>query len=293
MSPKLDDLTDEQRATIRELQAELRALDDQADAEWAKYVKTGDLDCFNQVLALEGEIEMKWLVAYVPTKGEKRVGRIKALIERVRGDGAEPPVGKLMKKVGYAEYDYQARVDALDSVNAWREAIGLPVLDKLPAGVVGDSANCTLALALRTGLDAQVSVSGGDDMTLSWYDDETGRHREVIYDAMHGLRENDEPMDLTDDQRQRIINGEGARRTVITMFDEWDYVDLIADDDALLSHAVGSIEENGMGAPQTIMAFEEIKRRGLIERFVNAHVGIRYEEGDFYLEPRPVEDDWS
>ena len=139
------DLTAEQRQTVRELQEELKVLDLKADIEWAKYVHTKDEDCFNEVLALESEREMKGLIAYIPKAGERRISKIRNLVAKIKGDEGKECDGC---DLGLTEF----RLGALDSVNEWRENYQLPPLDRLPQGIPGDSSECTLARAFQVSL---------------------------------------------------------------------------------------------------------------------------------------------
>jgi len=155
-------LTTEQKTTLRELRKEIKALDLQADEQWAKYIQTGDEECYEQVLALDSEAAMMSAVAYVPKKGEHHVGRMRNLI------------GKLKGHTLVAREETEARLQALESINAWRDSYGLTPLERLPMGIPGDSSRCTLAMAFRMSVkelgatDQGISVTGSDSITVSW-----------------------------------------------------------------------------------------------------------------------------
>jgi hypothetical protein len=258
MSPKQEKLTAEQQATIAELQAELDALNLKADDYWSKYVRTGDLDCFNEVVALEGMIEMKGLIAYMPKAGESKIGRIRALVNRVRASAGEPELPAMIDEAMAA---YDRRVATLDAVNAFRADLGLPMLDRLPRGVVGDAAECTIARAIALGFEKNtkglrlvgVSISGGEDNMVE-FEDAAGRT--VAYrmsgERLAMLRAGYSP--LTDDVydyddlrvREHLNAGDEAMAawgSVVSAFDEREYLDLIDDAGPTLEYIVDCIEE--------------------------------------------------
>lgn len=140
MSPKVSELTPEQRTTIRELQTELKALDLEADEQWKQWIETGDVDCFNRVQGLDSEIEMKGMIAYIPKGGEVKISKIKKLVNKVRESAGEQKLGRIGIEEG--------RLRTMETINMFREDIGLPKLDRMPQGVLGNSSECTIARAL-------------------------------------------------------------------------------------------------------------------------------------------------
>ena len=167
------ELTAEQLQTVHELQQELDTLDLKADIEWAKYIHTKDEDCFNEVLALESEREMMGLVAYIPKAGEGKISKIRGLVAKIKGE------------VGPRLGIHEARLGALESVNAWRADYELPALERLPQGVPGDPHECTLAVAFRMSMeqlgvqvqDIQVSGAGEIELVGEGEDGEGGTPR--------------------------------------------------------------------------------------------------------------------
>ncbi len=139
-------LTPEQEKVVHELQAELRVLDLQADIEWAKYLHTRDEACFNEVLALESERELKGLIAYIPKAGERRISKIRNLVAQIKGQTEEVCDGC---DLGVDE----VRLTSLAAVNEWRDTYSLPPLDRLPQGVPGEASECTLAVAFRLSME--------------------------------------------------------------------------------------------------------------------------------------------
>lgn len=167
-------LTDEQKSTIDELRAAVKDMYEQADDlkdEAFAILKNGgitpDYDkLWDEIEALESEAAMKALIAHVPKAGERRVGRVK----------------KALAKAGFTGYDgfdktdkttrMDARVDALDGINAWRDSLGLPPLDRMPVGAIGSGSECTIAKALKQEFNdfrTMVSIEvGGGGSTVNW-----------------------------------------------------------------------------------------------------------------------------
>jgi hypothetical protein len=237
------ELTAEQRETVHELQRELDAIDLKADIEWAKYIHTKDEDCFTEVLALESEREMMGLVAYIPKAGERRIGKIRALVGKLKDRTTAPRLGI-----------NEVRLSTLDSVNEWRASYKLPPLERLPQGIPGDSHECTLARAFRTSLiemgvtEASVTVNGSADIGVSGY--------------LNGETWGDNP-DLGNDAN-----------TLIGQFDEHAWLDLLTDS-ALEHYADDRWEEDDEERLEEISA--EFKRRGLTYT-----VGYKRRSGDYY-----------
>lgn len=198
-------LTREQKQIIDDLRDEVKTLSaraNEANSElWAKLRNGGDWDDdkYNEVFALDGERMMKELIAHVPSAGEQKVSKIRKQIAKLLDKGD----GRSLRLAG----DYQARLDALDSVNAWRDSMGLPLLDRLPRGINGDSQECTLAKALKYEFNGNrdlmgVSV-GGETAEITWTDKVTGYN----HSASPGIE---------------------SQSTVVSRFDDDTYVDLIA-----------------------------------------------------------------
>src|SRR6185437_12333425 len=168
-------LTSEQKETIRELRREIKDLGLQADEQWAKYIQTKDEDCYQAVLALDGEAAMLSAVAYVPKKGERKIGRVRDLVAKVKGanrDSNWTDSNGMYHSPFQAPEGTEARIRSLESVNAWREHYNLPPLERLPRGIPGDSHECVLARAFKLSLaemghgDSNVGVGGSADVEL-------------------------------------------------------------------------------------------------------------------------------
>lgn len=250
MTPQVDQLTAEQQATIAELQTELADLNLEADEKWAKYLKTKDVDCFNEVVALESEIEMKALIAHVPKAGEGKVSKVRGLIARIKGQADEDCPDCTLPR------ELESRLRTLEAVNMFRVEIGLPPLGRLPRGVVGDSHECTIAKAFQIGWEGtgmefgQVSISGGGGNSLHWKD-ATGEYRslDLIAESLsdlagRGISEAQEYMESWEE--------------VVNHFDSWEYLDLVHDN-VLLDHVENQLDEGEY--PRE--AIDEVRRRGL------------------------------
>lgn len=197
-------LSNEQKQIIDDLRSEVAGLSKQANVAqsdlWEKFRNGGEWDDekYNEVFALDGQAAMLDLIAHVPTAGEKKVSKIRKQISRLlrQGDAHGLRLARNM----------QARLDALDSVNEWRDSLGLPLLDKLPRGINGDSQECTLARALKwkfnSHRDLEAVTVGGETADIRWFDSELGMEQ----------------------QQSPVIDGHG---TVVRMFDEDEYLDLI------------------------------------------------------------------
>ena len=257
MSPKQTELTPEQLDTIHELQRELDGLDAARRSQWKKWVKTGDLDCFNEVVALDGEIALKELVAHVPTAGEKKVGRVRDLVNRARTLASESAIATRLRHHGIED---ESRLAALDVVNGWRESVSLPPLDRLPKGVVGDSHDCTLARAFAYGIPEDrfhsIEVSGSTAEVALRIPAAEVTTSDAYLDDEYGVR------------NYRI--SDPAFQAVIGAFDEGHLPDLIEDDEALLTRAAEMIDDGLSSSPDaewTVLddMLDEIERRNLVD----------------------------
>lgn len=242
MSPD-QPLTAEQKETLKELRGEIRDLKLEADEKWARYLKDNDEDCFDEVRALDGEVEMLGLIAHIPTVGERKVGKVRKLLARVQGKGDAMFDGC---NLGTSE----ARIKSLESINAWRDSYGLPPLDRLPRGVPGDTQQCTLARAFHSsmmemGLDEHTihwSVGGGGSVELRWKDPETGLDKWESPDIAYGS-------------------------ALVSSFDDSNFLDLLEDESLLVRASVKWDEfhyyQNGELLEQMKPLDAELRRRGL------------------------------
>lgn len=242
MSP--EHLTAEQHATIKELQQEIAGLELEADEQWAKFLKTRDEDCWDQVLAIESEIEMKGMIAYLPKAGERKMSKIQGLVQKIKHTNI--PIGV-----------YEARLRALDSINAWREDYKLPPLDRLPQGIPGDSHECTLARAFRMSLK---------DMGLTEVNAQVSNGCEI---GLTGMNAGGEHVDIDGPLFGEVAYRDSSASAVIEAFDSWDYLDLV-DTDVLKRHLRDDVLEMGYGMPmneillseRAVAVDDELTRRG-------------------------------
>lgn len=269
MTPQFKDLTDEQKASIRQLREEIESLELQQDVEWAKYIKTGDVECYNTVRALESEAEMKGLIAYLPKAGEGKTKRIRDLIGKIKeqDDDVEACEG-CDELPSFAE----RRIKTLESINAWREEYGIPLLDRLPRGSLGNSEECVIANAFNsihtlTVGDHEwdvygVSISGNGSYYLTLARMEDGRM--VYYGG-------EEVSNFEIETEGRYVWD-----SFISKFDDGQYWDLIEDSE-LIERVSGSIDEGGW--PKG--GLEEVFRRGMIQDLVSEVENLSFESGKF------------
>lgn len=160
-------LTDEQVQTIKDLRAEVEALDVQADSVFAGLLdKDADwAHLFQQVNAIEGERVMKELIAYVPKKGDATVASLVSKIKKLKGE-------RHLTDTQQRHLDVmEARLDTINSINEWRESLGLPPLERFPRSVPGDGKECAIARAVVTNFNDFrniQSVSVGTDADIRW-----------------------------------------------------------------------------------------------------------------------------
>jgi hypothetical protein len=140
----VEELTPDQQQTLEELRAEVKAIQAEADEKFGEYNRRfteGDRDAdkiLDEVLAMDEEARLKKLIAWMPTGGEGRVGKIRNGLLKLGFNGA-------LKR---NSREVAARQKTLEFVNDFRESHGLPKLDRLPVGVMGDSHECVIARAL-------------------------------------------------------------------------------------------------------------------------------------------------
>jgi hypothetical protein len=138
------ELTPDQQQTLEELRAEVGAIQAEADEKFGEYnrrFQDGDKDAdkiLDEVLAMDEEARLKKLIAWMPTGGEGRVGKIRNGLLKLGLNG----------KLKANTREVAARQKTLEFVNDFRESHGLPKLDRLPVGVMGDSHECVIARAL-------------------------------------------------------------------------------------------------------------------------------------------------
>lgn len=256
------DLTAEQQATVAELQAELRDLHLEQDARWKEYVKKGTKECYDAALAISSEVEMKALIAHIPKVGEKKVGKIKGLLDKVRGDAACPDCD--------LPGDVQARLDSLDTVNAWREEHGLPVLDRLPRGVMGDATDCVLARAFMPG-DDKIRWEGEDWNLSEIHIGGGGDNRLIVYrNRGDGWGDTYRTIELPTSE---------AMDTLITRFDAHDYYDLV-DIEELLPLAVKLVSEENYDDHLLQAIFEAGAAQDLVR---DTDGRVQFEYGVFWI----------
>lgn len=264
----MEPLTTEQEQLVADLQAEITGLQLQADERFAQYIKTGKRECYDEVLALDSEVEMKGLIAYMPKVGEGKVSRVRGLIQSIKQAAGVPcPECEL-------PHEKEARLDALRTVNMWRESIGLPLLDRLPRGIMGDSTECTLARAISTGWEgtglslSDVKINGNENMVV--WTDQDGIVREYDFPEVEGWE------------------------TVVSKFDDALYPDLI-EDDAIGTAVAAAITDVGRTLDSVAVCglLAEAVDRGIIESVIldaNEHwsdgtsdLRISYEESAWHL----------
>jgi hypothetical protein len=258
-------LTPEQAVTIAELQMELRDLQLEADARWKQYIKTGSRECFESVLALDSEVEMKALIAHIPKAGEVKVGRVRTLIDKLkRSVDKDCPECDLPESI-------QARINTLATINDWRDSFGLPLLDRMPQGLIGDPAECTIARAVAMGWEnlpgktlLEVNISG-DSFHIDFEDDDGKMER----------------VDLTEWSTD-------AWGSVIEGFDSHRYIDLMEDTPLVNATIEHLIECALRDDPRTHALLVEVQRRGLVERLCvefgdDCGERLEYGDGEFRL----------
>ena len=223
-----DKLTPEQQATVKELRSEIKDLRLEQDEKWAEYIRTGDRECFDTVTAIDTEVEMKGLIAYMPKAGEAKIAKLQRLINKARkqkGDGDDGT------RVGLPKI-YDSRIKALEMANVWREELGLPLLDRLPPGIVGNSHECVMARAFTW--EGEVNgktfggVSIGGESTLTYYDENDAPHVITLgsgYDNSTGR------VFFQDDEEKRKKISSGILADLFSPFDELNHPDLVATED--------------------------------------------------------------
>ena len=227
MSP-FEKLTPEQKEAVTQLRKEIKDLNLQSDEMWASYVKTGDQECFEAVRAIDSEVEMKGLIAYLPKAGEGKIAKIRKLVNKVKAMTDESETCEGCEELPRV---YETRLDTLASINAWREEYGIPLLDRLPKGIMGDPHDCVIARAFHI-----------DEMTI---DDEVWQFYEVNISGESGnklslWRDNDEGHRL---YKEFDLTGEGWGG-LVSNFDSGIYWDLV-DRDSLVDAVIGRLDAGG------------------------------------------------
>lgn len=161
--------TPEQQATLEELDIQIQQLENEADEKYGQYrklLKGGERasahSALEQVMAMDEEVRLKKLIGYVPSSGEGKVAKVKEMLAKLGRNG-----GKKGKPASVKREILEGRLKTLEFVNGFRQEMGLPPLDRLPVGVMGDAAECTIAKAIVMGSPYSPSVRGIGSISVS------------------------------------------------------------------------------------------------------------------------------